>query len=139
MTKRQFNFFPNGGPYPGTCVACRSNVNLFDLGADLLSGGNAMICKQCVTDLAVFMDYTEEAPLRAEIAALKADIVSRETELAAVPKHIEELINGIRSNVTNFVLTVSGSSDDSSSVPIQEPAVSNAGASKPRKTASRNP
>lgn len=130
MSKRQFVVFGNGAPFPGTCVACRSNKGLHDLGADLLSGGNAMLCKQCITDLATFIGWAPEAPLKAEIAELKQEIVSRETVINQIPTHVEELINGIRSSVSSFILTVSSSGDNGSSVSVQKPKGSNAGASK---------
>ena len=136
MSKRPFVVFSNGAPFPGTCVGCRSNIELHDLGADLLSGGNAMLCKQCIMDLAAFNGWAPEAPLQARIAELEQEVVSLGADLTKIPDHVEELINGIRSSVTNFVLTVSSSSDDSSSVPVQKPESSDAGASKPRKAKS---
>jgi hypothetical protein len=136
MSKRHFVVFANGGPFPGTCVGCRSNIDLHDLGADLLSGGNAMLCKQCVMDLAVFNGYAPEAPLLAKIAELEQQLVSRETTISNIPNNVEELINGIRSNVTDFILTISSSSDDSSSVPVQRPKGSNAGNGKSGKAKS---
>lgn len=138
MSKRHYVVFQNGAPFPGTCVACRSNKELHDLGADLLSGGNAMLCKQCIINLAGFIGWAPEAPLKAEIAELKGEIVSRETELKKIPSQVEELINGIRSNVADFVLTISGGSDDSSSVPVSQPKGSDAGASKSGKAKSSN-
>lgn len=138
MTKRPFVVFTNGAPFPGTCVGCRSNINLHDLGADLHSGGNAMLCKQCITDLATFIDWTPEAPLRARIAELEQELVSRETVITKIPDHVEELVNGIRSNVTDFILTISGGSDDSSSVLVSSPKGSDAGNGKSGKAKSSN-
>ena len=138
MSKRHFVVFPNGGPFPGTCVGCRSNIDLHDLGADLLSGGNAMLCKQCALDLAVFNGYVPEAPLLAKIAELEQELASREATISNIPNNVEELINGIRSNVTDFILTISSSSDNGSGVPVQKPAGSNAGASKSGKAKSSN-
>lgn len=126
MSKRPFVVFTNGAPFPGTCVGCRSNVNLHDLGADLHSGGNAMLCKQCITDLATFIDWAPEAPLRAKIAELEQELVSRETVITKIPDQVEELVNGIRSNVADFILTISGGGNDSSSVPVSSPESSNA-------------
>ena len=138
MSKRHFVVFQNGAPFPGTCVGCRSNIDLHDLGADLLSGGNAMLCKQCVMDLAVFNGYAVEAPLLAKIAELEQELASREATISNIPNNVEELINGIRSNVADFILTISGGSDNSSSVPVQKSSGSNAGASKSGKAKSSN-
>jgi uncharacterized protein YoxC len=89
-------------------------------------------------DLAVFNGYAPEAPLLAKIAELEQDIASREQTINNIPDHVEELINGIRSSVTDFVLAVSSSGDDSSSVPVQRPKGSDAGNGKPGKTKSSN-
>jgi hypothetical protein len=138
MTKRPYVVFPNGAPFPGTCVGCRSNIELHDLGADLLSGGNAMLCKQCVISLAEFNEWAPEAPLLAEIEKLKSELASKEAVINNIPNNIEGLINGIRNSVSDFVLTISGGSDNSSGVPVQEPELSNPGVSKPRKAKSNN-
>jgi len=135
---RQFNVFENGAPFPGTCVGCRSNINLFDLGADLLSGGNAMLCLQCINDLAEFTGQAPKQPYLDEIAALKAEIVSRETELKKVPTLVEGLIDGIRSTVTDFVFAVSDSSSPSSKSSVREPEAVSAGHPETEQTAERH-
>lgn len=127
---KHFNVFENGAPFPGTCVGCRSNKTLFDLGTDLLSGGNAMICLQCINDLAEFTGQAPKQPLLDEIAALKAEIVSRETELKAVPNQVERLIDGIRNNIADFVFAVSNSSSPSSEKPVRNAPSNSDGARK---------
>lgn len=127
---RQYNLFENGAPFPGTCVGCRSNVKLYDLGADLISGGNAMLCLQCINDLAEFTGQAPKQPLLDEIAALKAEIVSRETELKAVPNQVERLIDGIRNNIADFVFAVSNSSSASSPKPLRNTPTDDDGAHK---------
>ncbi len=133
-----YNFFPQGAPYPGICVACRSNKDLFDLGADLLSGGNAMLCLQCVNNLAEFTGQAPKQPFLDEIAQLKKEIVSRETELAKVPDLVEGLINGIRSSVTDFVFAVSYGDSVSSEEPVQQPEPSKPRPNKIVKDAKRH-
>ena len=117
---RHFNYFENGGPAPSACLSCGNNKQLFDLGRELpITGGMAQVCLTCAKELAAAVGYAPEAPLQDEISALKAELVSRETELAKVPNHIEELINGVRSSVTDFIFAVSysDSSDSDSAVP----------------------
>jgi hypothetical protein len=97
-----------------------------------------MICKQCITDLAAFIDWAPEAPLLAKIAELEQEIASRENTITQIPDHIEELINGIRSSVTDFILTISGSGDSSSSAPVQSVKDSDAGNGKAGKGKSSN-
>lgn len=117
---RHFNFFEKGGPFPGTCVGCRSNKKLFDLGLELLSGGHTLLCLQCVDDLSAFVGNAPKKPYEEQIASLKADLVSRETEINKVPSLVEGLINGIRSSVTDFVFAVSYSDSVSSEKPVQD-------------------
>lgn len=135
---KQYVYFSKGAPFPGTCVACRSNKDLFDLGSDLISGGNAMICRQCVNSLAEFTGQAPKQPFLDEIAQLKKDIVSRETELAKVPTLVEGLIDGIRGSVTDFVFAVSYSDSVSSEEPVREPKPSSPRPNKIVKDAERH-
>lgn len=108
---RHFNYFENGGPFPSACVSCGGNTKLFDLGRELQNGGMTQLCLTCIGELAEFVGYALATPLNEEIKTLKGEIVSRETELAKVPAKVEDLINGIRSAVTDFVFAVSYSND----------------------------
>lgn len=119
---RHFNFFETGAPFPAVCVGCGDIQGLFDLGRELQSGGRALLCTRCATELAEFIGYAEKAPLLQTIETLKSDIVSRETEIAKIPNKVEELINGIRGSLTDFIFTVSYSDNAD-----QPKAVSDAG------------
>jgi hypothetical protein len=61
----------------------------------------------------------QTSALEAEIDFLKMDVEAHERELAKVPDHVEELINGIRSSVTDFIFAVSYG-DSVSSAPDDE-------------------
>lgn len=104
---RHFNYFENGGPAPSSCLSCGRNNQLFDLGRELQFGGMAQLCSTCVKELAVFIGYAEEAPLREKIYNLECDVEAHEIELAKVPDLVDGLINGIRSSVTDFIFAVS--------------------------------
>lgn len=118
---RHFNYYENGGPAPSSCLSCGRNNTLFDLGREIpIVGGMAQLCLTCAKELAVFVGYAEKAPLDAEIENLKAQLVSRETEIATIPNHVEDLINGIRSNVTDFIFAVSYSPSIPSDSPVQD-------------------
>ena len=145
---RHFNYFENGGPFPSACLSCGGNTKLFDLGRELQNGGMAQICLTCVGELAEFTGYALATPLNEQIKTLKGEVVSRETELAKVPNKVEDLINGIRSAVTDFVFAVSYSNDvDESKVlpSVERPAVADSGdrhapprnAQAPRKSSSK--
>lgn len=130
---RHFNYFENGGPAPSACLSCGNNKQLFDLGRELpITGGMAQVCLTCAKELAAAVGYAPEAPLQDEISTLKAELVSRETELAKIPNHIEELINGVRSSVTDFIFAVSYS--DSTDI---DSTVSNDDGAKPRSNQGR--
>lgn len=135
---RHFNYFENGGPFPGTCISCGATKQLFDIGGTRIDGGNNLLCKKCSVELALFLGYVEEAPLQEQIYNLEADIEAHEQELARVPEHVEELINGIRSSVTDFIFAVSYSNNLDSSVDAEEPKLSSVPADKHSTTAKRS-
>lgn len=125
---RHFNYFENGGPFPGTCVSCGATKQLFDIGGTRIDGGSNLLCKKCSVELALFIGYVEEEPLLEQIYVLEADVEAHERELARVPDHVEELINGIRSSVTDFIFAVSYSdsvsdveSAEKSKLPVKQP------------------
>lgn len=126
---RHFNYYENGGPFPSACVACGANKRLFGLTRELLAGGEAQICETCVKELAIFIGWTDKAPLEEIIETKEAEIGSLSDQLHKVPDHVEELINGIRSSVTDFIFAVSygdsvpSSKDDAEpELPVVEPA-----------------
>ena len=133
--KRHFTFFANGGPFPGTCLSCGYDKELFDLGGTRSGGGNNLFCVRCARELAEFMGYAEKATFEAEIEALKSTITSREAELNKVPNLVDGLINGIRSSVTDFIFAVSYSDNSDGNAPIQDDAGPSQGASKDREAA----
>lgn len=135
---RHFNYFENGGPFPSACISCGSGAKLFDLGRELQSGGMAQLCFTCVSELAAFIGYAEAAPMANKIADLEAEIVSRETELAKVPSKVEDLINGIRSSVTDFIFAVSYSDDADKRKDVSDPKPAEHSSSAEREAASRN-
>jgi len=104
---RHFLYFENGGPFPGTCISCGDNKHLYDIQGTRFDGGNNLVCKKCVGELAVFAGYAELAPLEDDIHNLRAEIETLETQLNRVPTLVEDLINGIRNSVTDFVFAVS--------------------------------
>jgi hypothetical protein len=82
-----------------------------------------------VKELALFIGWADKEPLEAEIDILKMDVEAHERELARVPDHVEELINGIRSSVTDFIFAVSygdsvprSENDTKPELPVVEPA-----------------
>lgn len=104
---RHFIFHENGGPFPGSCMSCNNNRELFDVGGQPISGGTNLLCKRCVTELAAFIGFAPEEPLLEQIYNLEADVEAHEIELAKVPEQVEGLINGIRHSLTDFIFAVS--------------------------------
>ena len=131
---RQFNYFANGGPYPGTCFSCGNNKELFDMGKDQQTGGSHLLCNKCVSEIASFTGHILREPAMKEHDHLKSHITELEAQLKRVPNLVEGLIDGVRSSVADFVLAVSSSSDDGGDIPVQDGAESPRKPSRPRKT-----
>lgn len=118
-----FVHYPQGAPHPGICHKCGDYRDLFDLGVDHLDG-NTLLCRRCISNIAGAIGYVKAEPLKDRIAELEAELVSRETIINSIPNHTEELINGVRNLVTNFVLDVSDSSRNDSVSPVSNADVS---------------
>lgn len=132
---RQFNYFANGGPYPGVCLSCGNNKELFDLGKDPVDGRSFLLCTRCVAEIANFTGYILREPAMREHDHLKKHIKDLETKLDKVPNLVEGLINGVRSSVADFVLAVSSSDDVSGDSAVQDDAERSSKPARPRKTA----
>lgn len=135
---RQFNFFANGGPFPGTCLSCGNNKELFDIGKDQQTGGSYLLCEKCVGEVASFAGYIQREPTLREFDHLKAHIVSLEQQMKTVPNLVEGLINGIRSSVTDFVLAVSDSGDNDNNLSVQDGTKDDDKPNRTRKTTNSN-
>ncbi len=135
---RHFDYFENGGPAPSTCLSCGRNKQLFNLGRDLpVAGGMAQLCIICVKEIAAVVGYEEALPLKLDINDLKSQLAAREAELATVPNHVEELINGIRSSVTDFIFAVSFSDVSNEQEAVSSAPSSTDGADEAGETAPR--
>lgn len=104
---RHFNFFENGGPFPGTCVSCGAATELYNLERDLISGGVAMLCKRCAVELAEFMGYAPVINTERTIQELEETVESLNIKLSNIPNETETLIDNIRNSVADFVLSIS--------------------------------
>jgi hypothetical protein len=135
---RQFNYFANGGPFPGTCLSCGNNKELYDLGKDEQTNSSHLLCTRCIGELATTTGYTLRSIAMREAEHLKAHNKELESQLKAVPAQIEGLIDGIRNNVANFVLAVSSSDDSNNSKAVQDDPTNGSGAARPRKTENSN-
>ena len=121
---RHFIYFENGGPFPGTCISCGATKELYDVGGTRFDGGNNLLCKRCIGELAVFTGYVPEAPLAELIELKEEEIGLLNDQLNRIPGEVEELINGIRSRVTDFVFAVSYSDSASDSSDDKKPKLS---------------
>lgn len=132
---RQFNYFANGGPFPGTCLSCGNNKDLYDLGKDEVTNASYLLCNRCVADIAIFTGHILREPAMREHDHLRNHIAELEAQVKRVPDLVEGLINGVRSSVADFVLAVSSSSNDGGSVPVQDGTESPRKPGRPRKAA----
>lgn len=118
MAKHFFSYPEGGAPFPGKCVMCGDFRDLFDAQFESVEGAG-LLCRRCIKDLAIAIGYVDGPSANDVIEQLTEELhVSRETA-KRVPNHVEELIDGIRNSVADFVLAISSGSDDSSSVPVQ--------------------
>jgi hypothetical protein len=132
---RHFNYHENGGPFPGKCVACGNNKKLFNLARELpFQAGTALICHDCVRDLAEFIGFVNPLPLEEELEELSAQLVSRETEIKRIPDKLEEFINGVRDQFGNFIVAISSDSDDDQPEVVRDSEASASSSDRPRKT-----
>jgi hypothetical protein len=117
---RHFNYYQNGGPFPGTCALCGITKELWDTAVEHARGGSFMICTGCVSELAENIGYAPRAPYEATIADKTSEINKLTELLDAVPNLTEGFINGVRSNLTDFVVAVSNSSIRNVESPVQD-------------------
>lgn len=118
---RHFIYYENGGPFPGTCLSCGNNKDLYDVGGSRIDGGNNMLCGTCAKELAAFIGYAPEAPLVAEMTSLQNEIVNRDKTIANIPNQVNGLIDGIRNSLADFIFAVSSGDNSNKPAPVQEP------------------
>jgi len=116
---RHFNYFPNGGPFPGICALCGIDRDLWQMGFEHFRGGDAMACSRCIGELAENIGWLPKAPLEEAISHRDKRIAELEEQLALVPTFTEELINGVRSSLTDFVFAISNGGHANRNEPIQ--------------------
>lgn len=132
---RHFNYFANGGPFPGTCISCGNNKDLYDVGGTRFDGGNNLLCGTCAKELATFIGYEDPTSLEAEVNRLTSANVQLEIEIAKIPNLVDGLINGIRSSVTDFIFAVSYSDSADKPEIVSNIPVSDSGEYKASKAA----
>lgn len=117
---RHFNTFEKGAPFPGTCIVTGDNRNLISLDVQLPDYGAVMINQRTAEDLAHFLGWAPKHPLQQEIEHLRAHIRELEQQVNNVPKETEELVDGIRNSVADFVLRVSSGGNSPSDTPDED-------------------
>lgn len=132
---RQFNFFVNGGPFPGSCLSCGNNKMLYDLGKDEVTNASYLLCTRCISEISSFTGHILREPAVRELDHLKSHIAELEAQLANVPAQVEGLINGIRNTTADFVLAVSSVSNVPSDSPVSDDAEGSRKPARPRKAA----
>lgn len=128
--------YPQGAPHPGVCHKCGDFRDLFDLGVDHLDG-NTLLCRRCISDLAGAIGYVKAEPLNLQITELNDALANCEAIIDTIPNHTEELINGIRNLISNFVFDISDSSSTSSVSHVNNTDVSDIGSNKDGRTKSK--
>jgi len=131
---RQFNFFVNGGPFPGSCLSCGNNKMLYDLGKDEVTNSSYLLCTRCISEIASFTGHILREPAMRESDHLKSHIKELESQLEQMPAQVEGLIDGIRRSTADFVLAVSSSSNVPSDSSVSDDAEGRRKPGRPRKT-----
>ncbi len=124
-----FVHYDQAAPYPGLCHKCGDYRDLFDLAADHIDG-TTLLCRLCISNLSRAIGFVKAEPLEAKIMELEAALVSRETTINNIPNQTEELINGIRNLISDFIFTISDSSRVSGVPPVSDTDVPDIGDDK---------
>lgn len=115
---QNFIYYPNGGPYPGTCAMCGQPKDFWDINIEHRTGGSTLLCTGCISELANAIGFAPAAPMATKVEELETKISELEQQLKKIPTEIEGLIDGIRSRVTDFVLAVSDINHIDSNPPV---------------------
>lgn len=103
-----FHFHKNGGPFPGTCIRCGNNKELWQLGNIPASNMAALLCDRCLTELATFTGFVTGRSY-AELNAAKTSIIdTQKAQLEAAPKLMEKFTHDITSIIGDFVTSLAG-------------------------------
>jgi hypothetical protein len=71
-----------------------------------------MLCKRCTVELAEFVGFTDRLTADITISRLADEVTRLESQIQAIPNETENLIDSIRSSVSNFVLSISSKPDN---------------------------
>lgn len=115
--KPHFRTFPNGAPYPGTCIRCGNNRDLIELGYIAQHDYGVYYCRRCVGELAVNQGFITSESYAAQYATMKEENNKLKAQIDAGPKLIEEFSRDISNIVSNFVVSLA--SVDVSNQPVQ--------------------
>ena len=96
--KPHFRTFPNGAPYPGTCLRCGNNRDLVELGA--------YYCTRCIAELATNRGFVTSESFASEVSSSQSKISELEAQVNAIPNLIKEFSNDISNIVSNFVVSL---------------------------------
>lgn len=115
--KPHFRTFPNGAPYPGTCIRCGNNRDLVELGYIAKDEFGVYYCNRCISELAVWSGFVTSESYASEVASSQSRIAELQAQVDVVPNLIKEFSNDISNIVSNFVVSLA--SVDVSDQPVQ--------------------
>lgn len=101
-----FHFHKNGGPFPGTCIRCGNNKELWQLGNIPASNMAALLCDRCLTELAIFTGFVTSKSYAEQYASMKNTIDTQAEQLKAAPKLMEKFQNDVSSVISDFVTSI---------------------------------
>ena len=104
--KPHFRTFPNGAPYPGTCLRCGNNRDLVELGYIAQHEFGAYYCTRCIAELATNRGFVTSESFASEVSSSQSKISELEAQVNAIPNLIKEFSNDISNIVSNFVVSL---------------------------------
>lgn len=117
--KPHFRTFPNGAPYPGTCIRCGNNRDLVELGLIAKDEFGVYYCNRCINELAVWRGFVTGESFASEVASSQSRVSQLEAQVNAIPNLIKEFSNDISNIVSNFVVSLASVDVPSKSVQPQ--------------------
>jgi hypothetical protein len=116
--KASFRFYEQGAPYPGICLRCGTNKQLWDLGRSI-PGTNmgAYYCDGCLVELASFTGMASKDAHEGAVSKLTTELENAKAQLEVAPSLVKELTHNVQSLLSNFIVNLASGTGPSK--PIQ--------------------
>lgn len=103
-----FTFHENGGPFPGTCVRCGNNKQLWQLGKIPASNMAALLCDRCVQEIAVFTGFVTGSTYATQVAMSVEKTTKQQAQIDATPELLRRFSHDVSNLISDFVTSLAG-------------------------------